>query len=240
MMLRVLFPVALLGGIAADCGFAGEPVSQNCLMSAPPDLRLPARGFSWSEDSDLNGRCDKVPAAAWERKRSGSHDIWVYADLPADAYHLWTITIGVSEAKHAKPSRGVCFSTSTIGWKTLLGFQHRALPWLEDLDHDGNAEVIVWESFPLSEEPTSANMGLVAWVYRLASEDSFTLDWDLSKALARDIAQAYRAPVESTGQPVQPDSWLLLFRAEAATALEQFADGRCRMQQWSPANSSTS
>src|SRR6516165_2927608 len=73
LILRVLLPVVLLGGLSPDSGFAEQPTSPQCSM-APPfrELRFGARGFSWLEDDELSGRCDDVPADAWTRKRSGS------------------------------------------------------------------------------------------------------------------------------------------------------------------------
>jgi hypothetical protein len=85
------------------------------------------------------------------------------------------------------------------------------LPWLDDLDNDGKAELIIWDSFPLHEDASQAEYGLVAWVYRLASEDLLAIDWGLSLRMAREIAQAY-------GQH------------PAAEALEQFADKQCLSQ----------
>ena len=197
---------------------------------APPfrELRFGARGFSWLGDEELSGRCDDVPGDAWTRKRSGSHDLWVYTDGPEGSGHYWTITIGIAEWQHAKPLRGFCLEASTVGWKTLQTFQNRALPWLEDVDKDGNAEVIFWDSFALSEEPTSAELGVTGWVYRLASEDSLTIDWNLSKTLAREVAKAYRSPLDHPAARFNPP-WLGKLRAKAAEALEQFADGRCSM-----------
>jgi hypothetical protein len=68
-----------------------------------------------------------------------------------------------------------------------------------------------------------AEFGLVAWVYRLDRNDSLVVDWDLSRRMAREIAAAYRAPVQGTPQHLTP------LRAEAAAALEAFADERCTM-----------
>lgn len=65
-------------------------------------------------------------------------------------------------------------TTSTAGWRTLRQYRRISLLWLEDLDQDGEAELIIWDSFPLKENASMAEYGLVAWVYRLASKDLFT------------------------------------------------------------------
>jgi len=97
------------------------------------------------------------------------------------------------------------------------------LSWLDDLDNDGRAELIIWSSFPLRKDPSLAEYGLIAWVYRLTSDDSLAIDWGLSRRMAREVAEAYRSPLDST------DPYLGLLRTEAADALERFADERCRM-----------
>jgi hypothetical protein len=85
-----------------------------------------------------------------------------------------------------------------------------------------------------------AEYGLVAWVYCLRSHDWLTINWDLSRRMARELAQAYRAPLDST--KLQPNIMprgkrfyipvnLGMLRAEAAKSLEQFADERCSMLQ---------
>jgi len=95
------------------------------------------------------------------------------------------------------------------------------LPWLEDLDHDGEAELIVWDSFPLREDASMAEYGLIAWVYRLRSKDLFVIDRVLSRRMASEIAQAYRSQPESANLPPGSPA------KAAAEALEQFADERC-------------
>jgi hypothetical protein len=116
--------------------------------------------------------------------------------------------------------------TNTSGWRTLQRYKQAPLPWLDDLDNDGRAELIIWSSFPLQEDASSADYGLIAWVYRLTSEDSLTIDWGLSRQMAREIAAAYRSPLYSTGSP-----YLRPLRSKAAEALERFADDRCSVLQ---------
>jgi hypothetical protein len=108
-----------------------------------------------------------------------------------------------------------------VGWRTLQRYKKTPLPWLDDLDNDGRAELIIWSSFPLQEDASLADYGLIAWVYRLTSEDSLAIDWGLSRQMAREIAEAYRAPLEPL------DSYLGPLRTKAAEALERFADKAC-------------
>jgi hypothetical protein len=225
----VLILVALmvvLTGVLASLVLADESSIPHCLMR--PDyleIRLPSRGFTWLPGEDFHGRCDTVPAKEWIRRPSGSLDLFVYADGPSGSGRFWNVTVGVAERQNSKPIRGVCFTTSTLGWRTLQQYKNVPLAWLNDLDKDGSAKLIIWSSFPLREDASMADSGLMAWVYRLASKDSLAIDWGLSRRMAREIAEAYRSPLEST------DSYFGLLRIKAAEALERFANEGCSVPQ---------
>ncbi len=109
--------------------------------------------------------------------------------------------------------------TSTLGWRTLQAFRQSPLQWIDDVDADGNAELIIWDSFPIFENPSMASFGLMAWVYRPVSPELLLIDWALSRRMARELAQAYRMPLR-TGS-------LTELRAKAAEALELFAREGC-------------
>jgi len=193
-----------------------------CLMKPDYfDIRLPRHGFMWLEDEEFSGGCEDVPAKKWIRKPSGSFDLFVYADGPSGSGRYWNITIGVAKRQQSKPIRGICLMTSTVGWRTLQQYKNSPLAWLDDLDGDGKAELIIWTSFPLREESSMAEFGLMGWVFRVASEDSLVIDWVLSRKLAREIAESYRSPLDSA----TPYPGTL--RAEAAEALQLFVDERC-------------
>jgi hypothetical protein len=61
----------------------------------------------------------------------------------------------------------------------------------------------------------------VAWVYRLASSDSLELDLELSRGLARSLAMEYRSGLDAS------KGYQVRLHAQAAEALERFAEGRC-------------
>jgi hypothetical protein len=221
--MRLISLIILLSGLWVSFAFGGDPAPPRCLMR--PDrleMRLPNRGFTWLQGEDLRGRCDDVPAKKWIRGPSGALDLFVYADGPSGSGRFWNVTVGVARNQQPKPIRGVCLMTSTLGWRTLQRYKKTPLPWLDDPDHDGKAELIIWSSFPLREDASLAEYGLIAWVYRLTSEDSLTIDWGLSRRMAREIAESYRSPLDSTDSP-----YLKPLRNKAAEALERFADDRC-------------
>jgi hypothetical protein len=237
----LIFLMVLLVGLWPGPLLAGDPVLPPCSMQTDRlEIHLPSRGFTWLPTENLSGRCADLPAKSWIRKRSGSLDLFVYADGPSGSGRYWNVTVGVAERQQSKPTHGVCLMTSTVGWRTLQQYERIPLPWLDDLDRDGSSELIIWDRFPLREEASLAEYSLVAWVYRLRSHDLLTINWDLSRRMARELAQAYRAPLDSTKlQPkVMPRAKrfyipvnLGMLRAEAAKSLEQFADERCSMLQ---------
>ena len=144
------------------------------------------------------------------------------ADGPWGSGRFWRITVGLAADHSARPDRGFCLTTSTLGWRTLQRFQGKPLPWVEDLEGDGKPEMIFWASFPLRQEPMSlVDYGLIAWVYRVTFVDAFTIDWRATRNMASRIATAYREPIGET------DSRVLLMRNKASDALMKIASGQC-------------
>ena len=221
LLLVVLFAATIITtphGGEACAKLNGKP---SCLMS-PGSLKIPfpAEGFTWLKGEEEAGPCEAVPTERWTRKRSGTHDLFVSADGPSGSGRYWTITLGFAESGSPVPRRGTCLTTSTVGWRTLQHYRNSPLPWLDDVDGDGEAELILWASFPLRQDASAAEYGLTAWVYRLDRHD-LKLDWDLSRRMARDLASAYRTPLSVPSPHITP------LRAAAAAALEKLAQGRC-------------
>jgi hypothetical protein len=204
---------------------AGESLLPTCSMKpAYLGLRLPTAGLTWVPEEFFSGKCEDIPKKKWIQKPSGPLDLFVYPDGPGGSSRYWHVAVGVAERHQTKPEGGVCLSTSTNGWRTLLEYKRLPLPWLEDLDNDGKFELIIWSSFDVNEpESTWKPPGLVAWVYRLISKDSLVIDLGLSRQMARELAEAYRSTPQ---MPSDPD-----LRKAAAEALEQFADDRCSILQ---------
>ena len=166
-----------------------------------------------------SGLPSDLPSEKWTQRSAGTFDLLVNAEGPEGSGRYWTVSVGVGSKGRKRLLRGASLRTSTVGWRTLLDFKHSPLPWINDLDADGKAELIVWSSFPLRDEATAAEFGLMAWVYRVTSKDKLEIDWKLSGKMAREIAAAYRTPIQGgSGQ----------LRDQAAAALQTFADGRCQ------------
>lgn len=226
MCFRLGLLMLFVAGLTVSLAFAGESHLPRCLMR--PDyleIRLPSRGFTSSHGGDPSGSCDRIPTKKWIRKAAGPFDLLVFADGPAGSGRYWNITVGVARPRHSKPYRGVCFRTSTVGWRTLQRYKNGPLPWLDDLNNDGRVELIVWNSFPLRGDASLVEYGLMGWVYCPISEHLLAIDWGLSRRMARDIARSYRARLDTTTAYAEP------VRAEAAEALERFADEQCGVVQ---------
>jgi hypothetical protein len=182
-------------------------------------VQLPARGFAVLDGEAETDCAGDVPSSKWIRGSAGPLALFVFADGPAGSGRYWNVAVGTSSRQQQKPVRGVCFTTSTVGWRTLRVFAGAPLQWVDDLDRDGKAELIIWDSFSLGGEDTAAEFGLTAWVYRPTSAGVLLIDWVLSRRLARDIAAAYREPLPA---PANGRT-----RSRAAAALELFANDQC-------------
>ena len=180
---------------------------------------VPPRGLSWARGEEQEGPCDSV-TTAWKRLPAGRGQLVVAADGPDGSGRFWTITAGRA-ATGGRPTRGVCLTASTLGWRTLRSFGGGPLPWIADRDNDRRPELVLWESFPLSVDASAADYGLVAWVYEYDLGNYLALDWRSSRALAREVAAAYRAPLRDASIELMEQ------RGRAAEALEDFAAGRC-------------
>jgi len=218
-MLRYL-AVMLLLTPAASGARGGQPLS--CLVEPRyATMRVAGHGWAWRGDEDRHGPCQAVPTDAWEPRPSKGTSFVVHAEGPSGSGRFWTVTVGVLRPHEKNPSRGFCLATSTVGWRTLQRFDGSPLPWIADRDGDGKPELIIWDSFPLSAEPSLAEYGLVAWVHEIDGAGNFAINWDQSRKLAGELAASYRTAL-GRGQPVLQD-----IRDKAAQALAAFSAGAC-------------
>ena len=222
--MRLILVLALTGWLWASLAFAGESTPSTCSMQPGlQSIHMQDGEFNWMRDGDVREPCDNLPSDGWSRRSTGLVDLHVHADGPTGSGRFWTVTVGVSGKNESQPTRGVCFATSTLGWRTLQRFSMAPLPWLDDVNNDGRAEFILWDSFPLHKEGSMAEYGLMAWVYRLVVPDSLVLDLNLSRDLARLLAKEYRSPAENDKGNLGD------LREKAAVSLEKFAEQRCSL-----------
>jgi hypothetical protein len=206
---RLFFLICLVGSLSAAA--AADPGGVTCAM-VPAHVRmpLPPSGLTWVEGEDLSGACEEVPAGQWTTAPAKAGKVMVNADGPSGSGRFWTVTVGLASKTGGTPDRGFCLTTSTMGWRTLRTYKRTPLPWLADLDANGAVELLIWDSFPLSDDPSMAEYGLVAWVYRPDAAGTFTLDWALSRQMAAELAEAYASAMP-----------------KASEELGAFARGRC-------------
>ena len=223
MKKRLLVTVVLWSGVV---GLAVGQETSVCLMSPRYlTIQVPVQGVTWLEGELFDGPCNAIADSGWVRQPADSFDLLVAADGPRGSGRYWTVAVGIAEPGETAPRRGFCLVTTTVGWRTLQRFSTFPLPWLGDRDSDGRPEVIIWDSYPLRENATPAEYGLIAWVYQVNPEGVLTVDWRLSREIAEEIASEYRSPVEGAGARFQE------MRNDVARYLEAFASEKCTMRE---------
>ena len=196
--------------------------SQKCLMKPPYlDMEIPVKGFIWLENEEFEGTCDEITETGWTKYPGKEFNLYIQAEGPEGRGRYWNVSIGFSTIPDTIPERGFCFVTSTVGWRTLRNFDQIPLKWASDEDADGKPELVIWDSFPLSEEPTMVEFGLMAWVYQVDGNGKCKIDWNLSRKKAFEIAASYQKPLEKNNPT------LTKLRKTAFKALVDFASGKC-------------
>jgi hypothetical protein len=172
--------------------------SDPCNISAPLPAAIEAvPGFDSVSPHGQEGFPIGLDSLKWVRHSGAGFELFVHADGPGGSGRYWQIAVGHGPQGATAPTKGFCFETSTLGWRTLQKFEDKPIPWAEDVDGDGDPELIVWSSFFAgSDEETSPHpSGLMAWVYRVSPEGFFELELDLTFRFASRIIKAYRTPV---------------------------------------------
>jgi len=225
--IALLLPFFLLTGeISMACEL---PV---CSMPTPAmHINIPVSGWEPADSTLLESSCPQpgefihqIPIS--QPKPTGQNYFNIYTNGPRGSGRYWDISLGISTTQAGIPERGVCLQTTTLGWRSLQHFENKAIPWFEDLDHDGKAEFILWDSFSFEDNPdlaSNATYALVAWVYKLTGANRLQLDLPLSRKMAQRIAAAYRKPLKSTNMYSQTQ------RDIPAGILEKFGNAQCRL-----------
>jgi len=186
-------------------------------------IEFPAEGFAWMEEDLFPDSCMAADDTMWVIQPADSVTLMVATDGPHGSGRYWTVTIGIAGPGNNLPDRGICLQTTTIGWRTLQRFNDTPLPWLGDRNNNDQPEVIIWGSFPLHEDASMAEFGLMAWVYEIKSRGVLQINWPLSHQFAGEIAEAYRQPLNGSDERLQKR------RNEIARHLEKFASKKCNI-----------
>lgn len=113
--------------------------------------------------------------------------------------------------------RFACVTASTVAWRHLYPVADRLapLPWFDDVDGDGAAELVAWQRLPWGSAEVSN--GLVPIVYALDGDALVRRD-DRARALAHRVADAYRALIAQPDARAHPQACF----AAMARALDGF------------------
>ena len=155
----------------------------------PPTIDLTANdplGDECVEGFDPTTTCVPSPdgPSCFEGTMRGGHKATLSVVGPEGSGRFETLGLSIDG------KRGLCLTASTVGWRYLFPVGHKLapLPWLTDVDGDGDAELVVWSRLPWGDsEVTNA---LVPVVYALDGDRLVRRD-DKAKALRVKVADAY-------------------------------------------------
>ncbi len=224
LVLPFFFGACIKNQVSSKSITATETLKEKCRMNPPwVTIQMPESGFA-SIDPIGESECMDSLAGKWKRYAGKSYDLMLVLDGPGGSGRYWNNAVGVVKKEDLAPARGICFEASTIGWRNLQGFEKGGLPWAEDLNGDGDPELIIWDGFPLNDDedtPDTPYVGLMAWVYRTGDGEKFDLDWEMSRKFAARIAVEYHKSL------LGMDTSMKMIREKAAFALETFAKEGC-------------
>jgi hypothetical protein len=182
-----------------------ESESRSCALrwteldaAAPKIIELaPANGQLTDECAD--GFDPKTPSCAdgndecIEADMRGGQHATLSVSGPAGSGHFASLGLAVD-------NRFVCLTASTVGWRYLfpVGTKLAPLPWLADVDGDGDAELVVWQRLPWGD--AEVTNGLVPVVYSLDGDRLVRQD-DRARALRVKVADAYHDLVQRGESP---------------------------------------
>lgn len=186
-------------------------------------INIPLNGFYYYDDDTIyNSKHLNIPDSGWVVLKGNNYNLYLYRECPLGTGCLAEILIGISDVNKSRPDRGFCLPVHTIGWRFLWEYDKNS--WIEDLDNDGNGELIIWDSFPLHEDATNAEYGVVGWVYRLdLNTSNFIFDLNLSRTKIQEIADAYKKPMISS-YPEKLAKVVIQNRMKCVEILEFFLD----------------
>jgi len=130
-------------------------------------IQVPTSGYS-TLDKDA-GHCRILAGDSNVLKgKIGGVSIYV---KDCSGWYANDLAIGFSNQGQKKPTRGVKIRARTQGYRFYgenRSFR-QGLPWLMDVNQDGNSEVIIWESFGDTQLGRLNSAGLIPWAYKYKS-----------------------------------------------------------------------
>ncbi len=157
------------------------------LANAPPSIRLHDDEHA---DCPAEPICDPWDDADDWCERAvmhGGRTAFVHGRGPGGSGHFVQLALAIDDTT----PHYACLDGSTVGWRALLGHARSLapLPWIGDVDGDGEAELVLWQRLPWgSAEVTNA---LYPVPYALSGNLLVRRD-DRGAALRARVAAAYR------------------------------------------------
>ncbi len=219
-MMMLVFRFLLINSLLV-LYFVGHSQNTRELNIKPPfeNIILSDKGFT-----DFNCEfieCD--PSSFDEYYVSTIDTIKIFAGVngPHGSGRYWNVVFGIAGQNDTLPLKGICFETSTAGWRYLQSFNTIPIPWLSDRNDDGRPEFIFWGSFMLPNYQCSLDYGLIAFVYQIDKNGSLLIDWELTSEIVGEIADEYNKPL------AHADQWLMDRRKKIAELLQDFIKDKC-------------
>lgn len=215
-----------------------EAPADDCPMTPPfTEAPVPRNRYVGHTGETAYATWDQPPEGAWTYGAARATSVAVAAEGPSGSGRYWYVTVRLRPSSASASgsaagvpsdtttSGGLRFMTSTRGWRLLpKGGVDRLAPlsWVDDVDEDGNDEVVVWSSFTARmDTPVRPPSGLIAWVYDVTSDDRLVLNRPATQAMAGTLAAAYRTGDEETRGPQGQE------REAVAAGLDALAGGHC-------------
>ncbi len=161
-------------------------------------ILFPKKGFSYLSEEfcecPIKGSEDDVVSA-----RVKDVKLFVRDCFHPGTGHGHSIAIGIGGLNDSIPRRGIYFNTSTTGWRTLRQFNDGGLPWLLDVDGNGESEVVIWQSFSDTKYYTNGTNGLAPFVYRY-EKGALKLDKKLTSIVIGETLKNYQITMKEQEQ----------------------------------------
>ena len=202
---------------------ADKPADNGPLCKLQPmwrEQRFPDVGFKDLDDETKVRNPCKLNQS-WETFVHQGMKYFVSIKGPSGSGRYWNITLGLAQAHDIIPTRGICFTVSTVGWRTLQRF--RALEWLINIDSGATPQLVLWNSFFLDDSAMPQRSGLSVWVYNIGV-DGLQFDEAATRHRYLELKNAYLKPLARTNLRVYKS------RHQIARVLDIIATNRCRFK----------
>lgn len=183
-----LAPVVTRPALDDACPLAWDELAE----AAPPTIALtpavPDGGAADMCPGDFDPAAVRAGCPDCVAGRMGGDHAMLQVEGPAGSGRFVSLGLVVDGSRPAV----ACVMASTVAWRHLVEVADRLapLPWLADLDGDGDAELITWHRLPWGG--SEFENALVPVVYVRAGDLLVRRD-DRARALAARVADAYRA-----------------------------------------------